>query len=511
MKTAIRGLLISIVILSIVTFAIPSRTWAEQAAEERVLVQFKAGCKRAVKQAAERDGGQIHYEFDELNTISVSLPVNAIERLRNNPNVLLIEKDEPRYLTDQVVPFGIDQVEARDVWDADHDGQIDAGTPTGAGRRICVIDSGVYAAHEDLASVNFAGGYPSDWNTDGCGHGTHVVGTIVAMDNTAGVVGVSPGTVSLYIVKVFGNTCSWTYSSTLIDAANRCRNAGANIINMSLAGSYYSSTEDNAFRSLYNSGILLVAAADNNGGTAYAYPASYDSVISVAAVDQNNVVASFSRQNDQVELAAPGVSVYSTLNNGGYGYKSGTSMAAPHVSAAAAVIWSSEPSKTNAEIRSAMQTTTLDLGTPGRDNAYGYGLVRTKHAYYSLSDAPTSVDLARFEAMPDGTSIRVEWETASELDNLGFHLYRAESPHGVHTRLNDSLIPSEASSNLLGVAYNFVDAGVNQGMTYYYWLEAVDLYGEATLYGPASMEVPAMHRLLPARHRLAPQPSLRNG
>jgi subtilisin family serine protease len=498
-KTVFRVLTVLLVILSVVAFVVPSQSRAEPSAVERVLVKFKAGHKGVIKQAMERDGGQINYEFDELNTIAVSLPANAIEGLRHNPNVALIEEDAPRYLTGQVVPYGIDDVQARDVWDSDHDGQLDPSAPTGAGRKICVIDSGVYAGHEDFVGVNFAGGYPSSWNTDSCGHGTHVVGTIVAMNNGAGVVGVSPGAVSLYIVKVFGSNCSWTYSSTLIDAANRCRDAGANIINMSLAGSSYSATEDTAFRNLYNSGILLVAAADNGGGTAYAYPASYDSVISVAAVNQNNVVASFSQQNDKVELAAPGVTVYSTWNNGGYVYMSGTSMATPHVSAAAAVVWSSDRTKTNAEIRSVLQETALDLGTPGRDNAYGYGLVRTKQAYESLNQIPTSVDLARFEAVPDGTSIRVEWETVSELDNLGFYLYRAESPDGLRTRLNDSLIPSQASSNSMDVPYQFVDSAVNQG---------IDLYGMATLHGPVSAEVPTMHRLLPARPRPVPQPAL---
>ena len=508
MRTIFRVLTIWVVVLSVVTFAIPSQSHAQQSAVERVLVQFKNGHKGAIKQAMEREGGQVHYEFDELNTIAVSMPVNAIEGLRHNPNVLLVEKDEPRYLTGQVVPYGIDDVEARAVWDPDRDGVLDPAAPNGAGRMICVIDSGVYVGHEDFAGVNFAGGYPSDWNTDGCGHGTHVTGIIAAMNNVAGVVGVSPGTVSLYIVKVFGSSCSWTYSSTLIDAANRCRDAGVNIISMSLEGSVYSSTEDTAFRNLYNQGILLVAAAGNGGGTTYAYPASYDSVISVASVDQNNAVASSSRKNDKVELAAPGVAVYSTLRSGGYGNMSGTSMAAPHVSAAAAVVWSSNPTKTNADIRSVLQGTALDLGTPGRDTSYGYGLVRIKLAMDTLNGNPTSVGLARFEAVPDGTSIRVEWETASEFDNLGFNLYRAESPEGPRSRLNDSLLPSQMPGSPVGAAYQFVDGSVVPGVTYSYWLEAVDVTGAGEFNGPVSAKVLTMRRLMPARPRLTPQPPL---
>ena len=157
--------------------------------------------------------------------------------------------------------------------------------------------------------------YPSDWNVDRCGHGTHVVGTIAAaMGNNIGVAGVSPGINSLYMVKVFGDDCSWTYSSTLVDAANRCKMAGASIISMSLGGGVKSRTEQSAFDKLYSdSGILSVAAAGNDGNTRKSYPASYPSAILVAAVDATNTVADFSQQNDQVELAAPGVNVLSTV------------------------------------------------------------------------------------------------------------------------------------------------------------------------------------------------------
>jgi serine protease len=200
------------------------------------------------------------------------------------------------------------------VWDADRNGVIDDGAPTGAGRLVCVIDSGLKTSHEDFAGVNIVGGYPSGWNNDTCGHGTHVAGTIAAANNSLGVVGVTPGGVSLYIVKVFdGADCGWSYSSDLVAAANQCANAGANIISMSLGGTVKSKTEEKAFSNLYNQGILSVAAAGNDGNTRLSYPASYASVISVAAVDSDNVVADFSQQNSAVEISAPGVGVLSTV------------------------------------------------------------------------------------------------------------------------------------------------------------------------------------------------------
>jgi hypothetical protein len=99
---------------------------------------------------------------------------------------------------------------------------------------------------------------------------------------------------------------------------------------------------------------------------------------------------------------------------------------------------------------------------------------------------PTAVELARFEAAPAGPAIRVTWETATEIDNLGFDLYRAESPGGPLTRLNESLIPSQALGGAWGAIYNYLDQAIVPGPTYYYWLEALDIHGASTRHGPVS-------------------------
>lgn len=506
----------------------------------RVFVQFAPGKGAAVEKSLHAAGGEIHYAFDDLETFSVSLPEAALDGIAHNPNVVLIEEDAPRYpisvmpsatavdVPVQEVPYGVDMVQARDVWDANRDGVVDAGAPTAANRKLCIIDSGVFTGHEDLQGLNFNGGYPTGWNSDGLGHGTHVTGTIAAANNSLGVIGVTPGTVQLYMVRVFGDDGSWTYASTLIDAANRCASAGANIISMSLGGSKSSLTEKRGFASLYSKGILSIAAAGNDGNTAYSYPASYDSVMSVAAIDEAGAVADFSQQNDQVEIAAPGVGVLSTVpyidetfvtvngvsysgghidysgrgtasgalvdggicdstgawsgkvvlcqrgtisfydkvmnvqNSGGaavliynnvsgsflgtlgdgyssniigvslsmedgqyllanamgqvadvtsnlytdvsgYEYYDGTSMATPHVSAVAALVWSAKPTATNADIRAALTTTALDLGAAGRDVAYGYGLVQAKAAIDYLTGG-SGGDAAMHVADLDGVS-----------------------------------------------------------------------------------------------------------
>lgn len=153
-----------------------------------------------------------------------------------------------------------------------------------------------------------------------------------------------------------------------------------------MGGPEYSQFERDRFQEIYNDGILLVAAAGNDGSTDYLYPASYPSVISVGAVNSNKQLASFSQRNDQVDLTAPGVSVRSTVPSGGYLPMSGTSMAAPHVSGVAALVWSHFPDKSAQEIRQALQESAQDLGPTGKDIRFGHGLVNAKRAFNFLSE-----------------------------------------------------------------------------------------------------------------------------
>src|SRR5437867_2905924 len=286
----------------------PAMLQAQSGPDGRYYVEFRehrSDSAGVIRQA----GGRPVHEFPEHKVIAAWLPGRAIEGLRRNPNIAAIEEDprrEPMGL--QTTPYGISMVQADQVPDG----------VAAANRKICIIDSGYYIGHEDLdkdASVtgdndSGAGG----WNEDGCGHGTHVAGTIAALSNDTGVRGVLPsGNVKLHIVKVFGNDCSWAYSSDLVAALKKCRAAGSNVVSMSLGGSFKSRFEETAFNDAYNAGVLSVAAAGNGGNTSYSYPASYSSVVSVAAVDSNKVVADFSQKNNQVELAAPGVSVLSTV------------------------------------------------------------------------------------------------------------------------------------------------------------------------------------------------------
>lgn len=258
-----------------------------------------------------------------MDAMAIEVPVQALKGLENNPHVEYVEEDAKRYpfaLTSpsdgvkyaagQLVPYGVKQVQA-DLLSDDLAG----------GRKICIIDSGYDRAHEDLDSTaNVTGEYDSGtgwWYTDENHHGTHVAGTIAAVNNAGtGVVGVNANKkIKLHIVKVFG-AAGWAYSSSLTTAANKCKAAGANVISMSLGGGRANKTEQRAFDSLYSGGILSIAAAGDDGNATMSYPASYSSVVSVAAIDENKAWATFSQYNSQVEISGPGVAVLSTVPMG---------------------------------------------------------------------------------------------------------------------------------------------------------------------------------------------------
>ena len=200
-------------------------------------------------------------------------------------------------------------------------------------RKVCVIDSGYDVGHSDL-QTKYVDGSTTDedlpWDEDTLGHGTHVVGTIAALgNNNWGVVGVIPnGRLNIHVVRVFGSGSYWAWESDLAAAMYECADANADIINMSLGGSSYSSFFEKTCKDINeNRDILLVASAGNSGYSWYNYPASYDNVMSVAALDNNSDRADFSTYNDKVDISAPGEDVLSTVPRpfGSYDYKSGTS------------------------------------------------------------------------------------------------------------------------------------------------------------------------------------------
>jgi subtilisin len=375
-----------LVLSALVALALAATTFAaSEPPGRRVLVGFRAdtGPKtpQARAEAVRQAGGLVHRSFDLVPAVAGTLPEGAIKALKARHEVEYVEDDVVLYAIGQVIPWGVNRIDADLAWPTGN---------TGKGVKVAILDTGIDYDHPDLlvaGGVNYAGSNndgstsPLAWD-DGHGHGTHVAGIVAARNNTIGVIGVAPG-VSLWAVKVLGNDGSG-YTSDIIQGLDWCVAHGMRVASMSLGGGSTASLKYACDRA-YSMGVLLVAAAGNNGG-AVIYPAAYSSVMAVAATDSLSKRAYFSNYGPQIELAAPGVSIYSAYKDGTYATMSGTSMACPHVTGAAALAYASGLT-TNAAVRKRLTSTAEDLGTKGYDIYYGYGLVDAQKAAMSTATA----------------------------------------------------------------------------------------------------------------------------
>ena len=281
-------------------------------------------------------------------------------------------------------------------------------TTTGTGVTVAVLDTGMYSAHQDLAAVSLT----SPWNeidgssdvADDNGHGTHVIGEIAAAtDNGKGIAGIAPGVTVMPVKVLDQNGQGWF--SWLLDGIDDARTHGAKVISMSLSGTMSPSSAaalQPTFDAAYAAGITMVAAAGNTGDTAVGYPCAFNHVLCVAATDNSDAQASFSVYNQYVDIAAPGVSILSTYSDGSYRQMSGTSMSTPHVAAVAALVRSAHPDETVDQVDAALLTTAVDLGTPGRDDRFGWGRVDAAAAVAAtFAPAPTPTPAADTRADPD--------------------------------------------------------------------------------------------------------------
>jgi subtilisin len=258
------------------------------------------------------------------------------------------------------------------------------GSSGGAGVNVAILDSGV-VDHPDL-TISMCKDTTKRGVKNGCndnnGHGTHVAGTVGANAGAdgEGIYGVAPES-NLMVIKVCGaNGLCW--SDDMAQAIYYATDNGANIISMSIGSDSESTLIRDAIDYAAANEVLVVAAAGNDGPAdgSIDYPGANAKVVAVAAIDENELVASWSSRgvNDgdyvvevaEVEFAAPGVAVESTTKDGCYGLKSGTSMATPHLSGLAAKLWQGSASST----RAYLQNISRDIAAPGDDTATGFGL-----------------------------------------------------------------------------------------------------------------------------------------
>jgi subtilisin len=391
------------------------------------------------------NGGDIRQSYRIIPAVSAKLSDQAIAKLKNNPRVAYIENDTILQATvdEYNISWGVKHIGSKIV----HDNSVN-----GTGVKIAVLDTGIDYNHEDLRD-NYMGGFDFAFNDSDPfddsynSHGTHVAGIIAAEKNGIGVVGVAPNA-SLYAVKVLDGA-GFGYASWVIAGIEWAVDNKMDIATMSLG----SSPDDPDLHSLeiacdnaYNAGVLLVAAAGNTNGGNVTYPAGFDSVIAVTATDQNDQKTSFSPVDPKIELAAPGVDIMSTINkDNGYGLLSGTSMSAPHVTGVAALLISSDGLKdingdgvvNYKDVRLQLQNTAKDLGDPGKDNNYGYGLVDAQAAVLGITERPKPIILIlnRTYALPASDAKKVSLSNAEyeiTIKNHGLNMVNVDVfEHGI--------------------------------------------------------------------------------
>lgn len=321
-------------------------------------------------------GGTILKDLPLITGKAVFLPPQAEAALGRMPGVVRIDPDViveaygkpvPPPPPAETLPWGVDRIDAALAWS----------TSTGSGVKVAIVDTGIDLDHPDL-QANIAGNVniinSTKTGDDDNGHGTHVAGTVAAVDNDIGVIGVAPAA-NLYAVKVLDRKGNG-FLSDVIAGLNWCKVHGMQVVNMSLGTSSDIQSFHDAVIAVNAVGIIQVAAAGNASGSSVNYPAAYEEVIAVSAIDSTNTIAYFSSVGPQVELAAPGVGIPSTWKGGGYNTISGTSMAAPHVTGTVALVIAAGVT----DVRIRLQQTADDLGTTGRDIFYGYGLVDAEEA-----------------------------------------------------------------------------------------------------------------------------------
>ena len=317
--------------------------------------------------AARNRANSVVHEF-AFDALTIEVDGNAAWGLRRRSDVRYVERDGEMEALGESVPWGIDRTDA-DVAHANGD--------TGDGVDVAVIDTGIDHDHPDLAD-NLGDGKAfvattelsgPAWEDDN-GHGTHCAGTANAVDDGEGVIGVST-TAVLHAVKVLGSLGSGSTS----DVAKRIEytaDQGWAVASLSLGGGA-SSTLREACEYAADRGVTLVVAAGNDGPCTdcVGYPAAYPECIAVSATNEDDRLADFSSTGPEVEIAAPGADVYSTHDGDSYETLSGTSMACPHVAGAAAQAIADGASG-RSEVRSALKTSTEDLGLGENESGAGF-------------------------------------------------------------------------------------------------------------------------------------------
>lgn len=420
------------------------RSGAPYAAGE-LLVTYKPGTPAPVKDDIPRQAkAKVDKDLPKLNTKVLSLPEVKNQRgqrdrerlleqqkqaLKRNPAVEAVDYNYLRKPTwtpnDTYFPqqWALPKIQAPQAWDITR----------GNGVKIAIVDTGIDATQPDLqgkiaAQHDFVN--KDNVAEDNVGHGTHVAGIASAVTNNGkGVAGGCPDC-KLIIAKALDTNGG--FDSDVADAIVWSVDNGAKAVNLSLGGTQPSTVLENAVNYAWNKGAVVAAAAGNDGNTTNAttYPAAYANAMGVAATDQNDNRAAFSNYGSYVDVAAPGVSVLSTVKGGGYQYWDGTSMATPYVTALAGLLASE--GLTASEIRKRIESTAVDRGSPGKDPYYGWGRINYLAAVQTAgTNTPSLLPLSVSSVTPSigypGTSVTLTINGAGFQNGVKVNLVRGSS------------------------------------------------------------------------------------
>ncbi|MDQ2050201.1 S8 family peptidase [Natronolimnohabitans sp. A-GB9] len=324
----------------------------------RVFVHPRNGLVGNLLDAVEAVGGTTVLEYESFDFVVAEVPTDRLDELRALSPIASVEDDENTGIPDDWSPSLLDLLrppgedcsthpDQESSWGHDRIGVGDV-DPTGADVDIGILDTGIQTDH---CSLEVAGGRnvtssgpPGDYE-DRHGHGTHVAGVAAGADNDLGVVGAAPDA-NLYAVKVLDDEGNGWYSE-LIAGIDWCIEHDVELISMSLGGTDSHPAVDEAIETAHAAGHLLLSAAGNQGNNGadtcdeetMTYPATHEDVVAVAAMNEDDTLASYSSVGSAIDLLAPGTDVNSTYANNEYAEASGTSIACPFVTGVAALVW----------------------------------------------------------------------------------------------------------------------------------------------------------------------------
>ena len=396
----------------------------------RILVKFKPRVSPSKMASVHRaQGGRPIRWISGIDVQVVEIPMGAEKaKAAAYARSPIVAYAEPDYIA-QALGDPSDEYFAKQ-WGLDNDGQVYKDGQSGmvdadidaleawdiitgtVEIKIAILDTGIDQDHPDLDD-KLAGNKNctnSPTIDDLYGHGTHVAGIAAAeTNNTQGVAGVGYSS-SLLNVKVL-NDDAIGYHSWIADGIVWATDNGAKVINMSLGGKRKSSTLEEAVNYAWNGGVVLAAAAGNDGNPSPLYPAKYVNCIAVAATDSNDEKASFSQWGDWVDVAAPGVDIFSTFPYTGtfklqekydraskYDFGNGTSMSTPFVSGLAALVWATEYGTSNSAVRDRIETMADSI--PGTGQYWIHGRINACNAvggncsYEGVQPTPTPTPTA---------------------------------------------------------------------------------------------------------------------